>query len=155
MLLSNPNQRKNTVKTIIYDIDGCCVDSSYRNEHVYVDFEKYLELHHTDKPILPGVLVYNLLMEITDFRHVFITGRGEEQREITEALLETLFSGKTYELLMRPTDDTRKDVEIKRELMDKNGIDPKEVFLAFDDRPVLVNMYRELGIVSYQTAVGY
>jgi len=143
------------MKTIIYDIDGCCIDSTFRHEHVQVDFKRYLELHPTDKPIMQGVLVYTLLLELQDFRHVFITGRGEEERESTTAILERLFHGKTFELLMRPADDRRPDVEIKGELMQQNGIWPKDVFLAFDDRPVMVEFYRSLGIVAYQTAEGY
>lgn len=139
----------------LLDIDGCCVDSTFRNEHVDVDFARYLALHTTDKPILQGVLIYSMLMEIPDMRCIFITSRGEEQRETTEALLATMFDGHEYEVLMRAEGDRRKDAIVKREIIEKAGIEAEDVFIAFDDRPVIVDMYREMGIVAYQTAVGY
>lgn len=139
----------------LFDIDGCCVDSSFRAEHIELDFERYLALHATDKPILQGVMIYSLLMDVPDMEPVFITTRGEEQRTNTEALLESIFPDREFKLLMRPEGDRRKDVEIKQELLEKNGIHPEDVFIAFDDRPVIVEMYRSLGIVAYQTAEGY
>lgn len=144
------------MKTIVYDIDGCCVNCEERAQHIEVDYQKYLELHHTDKPIEQGVLVYTLLMELNDVQHVFVTARGEDQRATTEALLKTLFPGKTYKLLMRHVDHHgRPDVEVKLEMLEAAGIRHEDIFMAFDDRDCNIDMYRSLGIVAYQTAVGY
>jgi hypothetical protein len=139
----------------LLDIDGCCIDSSFRTEHINKDFQKYLDLHHTDFSIPQGVIVYSLLMDLNDLKCVFITSRGEEQRATTEKLLGSIFPGKSYELWMRATGDLRDDVIVKQELLEKHDIKAEQVFIAFDDRPVIINMYRSRGIVAYQTAVGY
>jgi len=157
-------------KYIIYDIDGCCVNCEERAQHIETDYEKYLALHHTDKPIPQGVLVYSLLLEMSSapvmghngqvevmpLEHVFVTARGEDQRANTERLLKVLFPDATFRLLMRHVDHRgRPDTEVKLEMIVDANIRPDDIFMAFDDRACNVEMYRSLGIVAYQTAVGY
>jgi len=136
----------------LFDIDGCCADSSERHKHLKTDEDLYFSLHHTDKPIEQGVLIYGLLMDVPKLRKVFITGRGAEQRETTELLLAEMFPDCEYELLMRPTGDRRPAEIVKRELMELNDIDPEDVLIAFDDDADVIAMYRSLGITAYQTA---
>ena len=140
---------------VLFDIDGFIIDSSFRNEHVEVDFERYLALHTTDKPILQGVMTASLYMGIATIEPIFITTRGEVQRENTQALLESIFDHSNFELWMRKAGDDRKDVEVKRDLLAEHDVQPEDVFIAFDDRPVIIDLYRSMGIVAYQVAEGY
>jgi hypothetical protein len=119
-------------------------------------YKTYLDLWWKDTPIPQGVLVYDAFLKNPDFRCVFVTSRAEAARDTTLTQLSNLFDASSFELLMRPDDDHQtEDTVLKKALIEAAGISWSEVFIAFDDRPSIVEMYRSLGCVAYQTDKGY
>lgn len=58
------------------------------------------------------------------------------------------------DLFMRKTGDRRKDCIVKEEIYRQN-IEPfYDVFLVFDDRNQVVNMWRRIGLTCFQVAQG-
>lgn len=144
---------------VLMDIDGCCINSDERwsmlsdNE---VEYEHYKTLHHIDKPILAGCVIYSLLLNHSKLCCVFLTSRSEDQREQTEAQLRLLFGHNVdFMLWMKPMGNTDPCMEYKLWMLEQNGYRPEQVVLAFDDRPSVVEAYRAVGITAYQTATGY
>lgn len=138
------------LKLVLMDIDGVIVDSSYRQPHFDTDFDRYLELHHTDQPITAGVFLTKMFLKQPDIRVVFITSRTDLQRDTTLLLLKKLFGPSAYELWMRTEGDTAPCAEVKLKLLLENKVHPNDVLIAFDDLPSNIAMYREIGIVVYQ-----
>lgn len=145
------------MKYVICDIDGCCLDPDERIGHLLAgDYDTFLSLWETDKPIPQGVFTYiQYLKNPKFFKVVFVTSRRERERSFTEVQLDRLFCEYEYEVWMRPNDDHREDCEVKLAILKSHGVQPDEVFIAFDDRNVICEAYRRHGIVAYQTATGY
>ncbi len=142
----------------ILDIDGCCLDPSRRIPHLLAgDYEAYARLAHTDKPIPQGVYFYRKLMQDVSLKCLFVTSRTESSRGDTERKLEEIFPREKYdyELLMRPIGNRQEDYVYKLEAVRKKCPDFSNVFIAFDDRPSIVKMWRAHGITAYQTDEGY
>jgi len=53
------------------------------------------------------------------------------------------------QLYMRATDDTRKDSIVKQEIYDKHIKDKYNVVFVFDDRPQVVQMWRDNGLFVF------
>lgn len=97
-----------------------------------------------------------------DFCIIFVTGREEKYREITDEFIIwslntergwVVFPWKNH-LLMRPTKDYRSQVQIKREIYEQHIKDKYEVLFAIDDSKVIADLWRSLGIVCLDCA-GY
>jgi len=150
------------MKLALMDIDGCLSSCDHRIDHLLKDgdYEKYLSLSHLDTPIPQGVYFYRLLFEDPNVLPVFITARGEDQREMTVSQIQKfvfphLVDGKDFELWMRPVGDKRHDYDLKIWHLESRNLTPENIFIAFDDRQVICEAYRKFGIVAYQTATGY
>lgn len=144
-------------RAIIVDLDGTLADCSHRRHHV--------ENGKKDWPaFFAGIAhdeVNRTVLQVVQFYagfHVvlFVTGRGEENRDVTEAWLREhvpAFATKSR-LLMRRAGDRRSDVDVKAELY-RECIDGRyDVRLVLDDRNSVVKMWRELGLECWQVAEG-
>lgn len=137
----------------------CCLNHEERIEHWHAgNMELFYSMWRTDKPIEQGVLIYSALMATVNLKCVFVTSRQEFIRTDTLEHLTLLFGEDRMsrcDLLMRPNGDPRPDTQLKLDLIREAGIDFKDVFICFDDRPSVISAYREQGMVAYQTAVGW
>ena len=144
------------MRYVICDIDGCCLNSEARIQYLLDgDYATYSEMWETDVPIPQGVFVYRQFMRNRLLNIVFLTSRFELARETTTSQLQRLFPGEEFQLLMRRDGDNREDAEVKVEALATHGMSAENIFIAFDDRNVICEAYRKLGIVAYQTATGY
>ena len=90
---------------------------------------------------------------------IFCSGREDKYREPTMAFINKCFDGKLedhdYTLLMRETDDYRKDSIVKHELY-LNHIEHRwDILYVLDDRQQVVDMWRNaLGLLTLQVAEG-
>lgn len=125
----------------IVDIDGTVALINGRSPY---DTEKC----STDKVNLPVARLIDTFMDgdLHNKHHlVYLTGRPEEFREVTEKWLkdnELWHNGKTV-LLMRPQKDRRPDPVIKKELYDEHILGKYNVDVVFEDRDRNVEMFRE------------
>lgn len=86
-------------------------------------------------------------------RILLLSGRDEQFRPQTEKWLKD-WSIKYDRLLMRPAGDVRRDDIVKAELFDKYVRANFRVHLVLDDRDRVVNMWRAMGLKTWQVAPG-
>ena len=81
------------------------------------------------------------------YKIIFFSGRSEDYRKETVKWLcrelGWLKADIEPNLFMRQTGDKRKDVIVKREMYQTHIEGKYNVFCVFDDRPVIVKMWRE------------
>ena len=140
------------MKAIIFDIDGTLADASHRLHHVTggrKDWDAFFAAMVDDACHEPIADLYVQLAR--DNAIVICTGRPETYREVTEAWLRrTAGVGRWAALYMRPAADHRPDHFVKAEMLAKMREDGFEPWLAIDDRPSIVAMWRENGITCLQ-----
>ena len=142
---------------IIIDIDGTISDCEHRRHHVTgetKDWKSFFnhDLVMQDRLIEPVAKLINILCE--HYTPVYVTGRSERDREITEKWLAKHDMPRAS-LWMRKLEDHRDDFVVKREILNlcirANGLNP---IFAIDDRNSVVAMWREEGITCLQVAEG-
>jgi FMN phosphatase YigB (HAD superfamily) len=148
------------IPTILFDIDGTLANIEHRTHFVSgkkKDFDAFNEAMVDDVPNEPIVTLLNSLEH--KFQIVYVTGRLERYREVTEKFLEGVKQWWTHDLylLMRP-DDQRyiPDYEVKQKLLDEilAEIDKDNIVFAVDDRSRVVKMWRDNDITTLQVADG-
>jgi phosphoglycolate phosphatase-like HAD superfamily hydrolase len=143
-------------KWAVLDIDGCILNIDHRLPFLLDgDYDTFHKLHHTDVPIPQGVYLYKILLADPNIRVAFSTSRPEKSRNSTMMQLNKLFGYVDFELWMRDDEDDRPDHELKIDAIYGNGLEPYDIFLACDDRNVICEAYRGLGITAYQLDTGY
>ncbi len=92
------------------------------------------------------------------YKVFFVSGRMDKDREPTLRFLKNScglgMNNPLVELLMRKTDDTRHDWIIKKEIFDANIRDKYEVLFCVDDRPMVIRMWKELGLTVLDVGAG-
>ncbi len=155
------------MKAIIIDIDGTLADVTHRRHHLdgnHKDWDAFFAAMHNDPPIPVVCDMVEHLVEYhtkdVDDMHFFVcTGRPEKYRAKTGSWLAyhcpNLWGAISEEFtLMRPDDDHRSDVEIKREMLRNIEGQGFEVMFTIDDRKSVVEMWRSEGITCFQCAPG-
>lgn len=145
---------------LVVDIDGTVANISHRRPYVASkpkNWKAFNESMHLDTP-------YHDILQLIEFITragmplVFASGRGEEQREVTEAWLKehvTSVYGFNYQkLYMRPAKDSRQDYIIKLEILQQMRDDGYEPWMVIDDRSSVVQAWRSQGIRVLQCAEG-
>jgi predicted kinase len=144
--LYKPN--KALPKAIIVDIDGTI--ANHHGVRGPFDWHKV----HMDEPITE---ILNIVRSLSHFyKIVFMSGRDEACRELTEAWLTTYYKGDDeVELYMRAEGDGRKDCIVKEELFMKHVAPKYNVEATLDDRDQVVDLWRNrLGIKCLQVNYG-
>lgn len=145
------------MKYIICDIDGTIADLAHRRCYVdgsmgKKDWDKFHDECHKDEPIWAiGNIVWAVLRDNPHLHLLYVTGRMERSREITETwLFDKGFAD--GDLRMRKDGDYRPDYIVKAELT--ADLKPEDVWFVLDDRTQVVNMWRERGFRCLQVAPG-
>lgn len=135
---------------IICDLDGTLALSDWRNPYDASQCEK-------DEP---NLVVVNLLRSYLNWlkttKIIFVSGREEKYRDVTEKWLNKIFwdfeynnfiqSSYSYSLYMRPTQDTRKDYVVKKEIYEREIKKKYKVCFVIDDRLQVCRMWYEMGL---------
>lgn len=91
----------------------------------------------------------------TGHQILFLTGREDKFKAPTLRFLEKHLGPEfKYELLMRATNDMRKDAVIKQELLESKILPRFFVDFVLDDRNQVVDMWRRLGLTCLQVDYG-
>lgn len=141
-------------KVIVCDIDGTVANLVHRRQYVaskpknWKAFNAGMAQDTVYEDIQWMVTSLSMYSDL-----VFCSGRGEEQREVTEKwLADNKF---TYEgLYMRAKGDYRQDSIVKVELLEQIREKHGEPFLWIDDRQQVVDAIRAEGVRVIQVAPG-
>lgn len=142
---------------IICDIDGTLADLSHRRKWVAGpkrEWGKFFAGMADDTPLPTTTLIRTLLGSL---EVVFVTARPEEYRAVTrDWLVQNLGPSALYpHLLMRETGDYRPDVVVKREMLDViRGAMLLHPILVLDDRPSVIEMWKEAGLMVLEIDSG-
>lgn len=138
-------------RAIIFDIDGTLADNEHRVHHVRApakNWDAYEAEMPKDTIVGPIRELLWILTERGD-KIIITTGRQEKNRPETEAWLA--MHGVNYDkLYMRGTDDLRADRLIKVDMLSAMREEGFEPWLAIDDRPSIIKVWREHGITALQ-----
>jgi len=132
-----------TKKIVICDIDGTIANNDHRQHLLkkFKDWDNFFSQLHLDKPILV------VIEKINDLKRegkeiVFLTGRPEKYRKLTNAWLEKYFDP-NYTLIMRKDGDVRNKSITKEEML-KLNVDLKEIYKVYENDPELIDLWRKL-----------
>ena len=148
---------------IVIDLDGTLCNMEHRRHHVRGEGKKKNWMAFMDG--IPNDTVHEWCSEIikrfaSDYRIIFCSGRGEEQRASTERWLTqnlplNLFcQNYEYDLFMRQAGDSRKDSIVKEILLDFEILSRYKPFFFVDDRKQVYEMWRKRGFVCLACAEG-
>lgn len=148
------------VDCIICDIDGTVANLSHRLH--LVDAKNYKDFYGQmgkDTPLAANVRIIRELAR--RFTLIFVSGRPVEYDVATNEWLSMHVmpgidspigdgDGPAYRALyMRATGDYRADYIVKRELLDEIRADGFNPILVIDDRPRVIQMWREQGLTCW------
>jgi uncharacterized HAD superfamily protein len=133
---------------ICFDIDGTLADINHRVHYLREspkNWNMFKAEMVNDKPIKQICSIAREMYYVGN--HVILcTGRGEENREVTQYWLRK-HEIKFAKLYMRSEGDRRGDDIVKKELLDQIVVDfGQKPDIWFDDRPRVVKMLRENGV---------
>ena len=141
-------------KAVIIDIDGTLSNSpdayACRKPTGGVDWPKWIA-STSDSPINEWCKELSIAMHKQGYKLIFLTARNTDYNgyAITmEWLNRHLWREDVtgYELIMRPADDHREDVEVKEMLYHKH-IEPRyNVLFAVDDKSSIIKLWKKLNI---------
>lgn len=141
---------------VVFDLDGTLADIEHRVHHIRdgrSDYRTFFKLCPADIPIWPVIQTLTSHHKMGHTVEIW-SGRSDEVRSETD---QWLFKhGINADLLthMRKAGDTRPDVVVKREWLDAARDLNQTPDIIYDDRDVVVAMWREEGIRCFQVAPG-
>lgn len=142
-------------QSIIVDLDGTLCDISHRVHHIESkpkDYDAFYGAMADDK-VITGIQSLIHAMRQDDYNILFVTGRPEQYRGLTEQWL-LAHVGAPFTLLMRTTGDYRTDDIVKREIYEKHIKPYEDIAFVIEDRSRVVKMWRSLGLLCLQVADG-
>lgn len=158
MQLGKPTQRKMTDNVVMFDLDGCVSNDTWRRGRIPEGANKCEDYQHYhdgcgDDPLM-GHGARLLEKHIVDGDFItFTTSRPFNVAEKTAKWISNHFKiapVQDFMILMRKDNDDRSAVDIKREFVKHMRAFEREtgkkVIAAYDDRLDIINMYRELGL---------
>lgn len=112
------------------------------------DWNEFFNRLSCDAPVEAVRTTLNILRDV-DLEIVLVSGRPEDRRYQTEWWLsehQVVF----HSLFMRRQGDHRQDDIVKRELYDTHVEPYWDIKLVIDDRPIVVEMWRTIGLPVLQ-----
>lgn len=157
---------------LLFDIDGVLADWSHRLHFIkrqnwqdifLPDWDAFYAAM-PDDPVLPGAIIYNLLVGQSRFLHRqvslgkaaceypvvdCVTCRPEKMRCVTVDWFERNGLLQPRVIHMRRDDDMRPHHEIKVEIWKKHYERVETVLAIFDDNAETIAAFKELGVTAY------
>ena len=136
---------------VICDLDGTLAIDQERG---WYDYDEVI-----NDPIDPRLYKHLRFLLRSGVKIMFVTGREDNKicREMTSKWLDKYFiyfDNSQYQLIMRNEADNRPDEEVKKELYEMYIKGQYNVLMVFDDRQVVVDMWRDQGLLCCQVAKG-
>lgn len=130
---------------VIFDIDGTLADNHERQKFIMATPKDWKNYNLNIPNDVPRWEIVKKLCNWHQYANIALfTGRGEENRKETEEWLKKYDIAYDW-LVMRPTGIYIEDSIIKKEMFNKFPMKDR-VVLIYDDRPVVIRMWRSLGL---------
>ena len=134
----------------IFDVDGTLMNVNHRRHHVAgqdKDWPAFFDAMEFDT-INDHVFQLAHALHKDDYNIIVVSGRNEKHRAITEKQLA--FGKLAYsELIMRPDNNYEPDFVFKKSVLDALVEADLKPQFAVDDRPSVVQMWRENGVPCF------
>lgn len=150
-------------KVIICDLDGTLCDVEHRRHHVRLTKEQMDAGQRKNWPaFFAGISqdpvnewCKDIIMSFAEFgiNTVFCSGRGDNERKITQEWLDRHGFGH-QELYMRNRHDSRQDSIVKEIILDFELLTRYQPYFMIDDRQQVVDMWRKRGFTCLQCDAG-
>ena len=146
-------------KTVIFDLDGTLALIDKRRaistkDNGKMDWDKFFDPQNIflDKPNTPVIKMAQLLRD-QGFRIAIFSGRSDVTHNATKVWLRK--HGVRFDLLVMRDKPNHfmKDSDLKQMWLD-TWVDKDDVFMVFDDRQQVVDMWRDNGITCFLVADG-
>lgn len=134
-------------KTVLFDLDGTIADTMTYEKHHKGKKGKNSDFAKEALEVGVNNDILEKMHKAKDKGHnvVILTARSAHYREETKKWLHK--HGVPHDaLVMRPTDNDKKDQVVKRELLEENILPKFDVNKAYDDRAKNRKMFDKLGI---------
>lgn len=144
-------------KAIIFDVDGTLADCEHRRHFVsghIKNWEAFFQAMVDDSPKWSTLALLKSFCEAQKMLIIFVTGRPERYRSITNNWLMTHTGYLCGHLFMRPDGDTTPDEVFKKKVYDEQIKPFYDVMLVVDDRSKVVKMWRSEGLECWQVDEG-
>jgi hypothetical protein len=128
---------------IVIDVDGTLADNSWRDPFDYAKGD--------EDPIIRPVARLVLTLVDAGYWPVFVSGRPDSFRRLTEVWLADALKFSAIELYMRRAGDNRPDDIVKSELFEAHLKD-RRIAYVIDDRERVVKMWRDKGLTVLDVA---
>lgn len=131
---------------VVVDLDGTLASATWREHHLHgsrKDWAGFFAGMGRDAPVQPLVDLVGWVALHADV--VLLTGRPADHEPVVRRWLAD-HGIVHHRLLMRPRDDRRPDTVVKRELYRTHVAPTHDVRLVVDDRPGVIEMWREEGL---------
>jgi hypothetical protein len=143
------------MKVVVFDLDGTLCNIEHRRGYVATKPKNWAAFNAgipNDTPHEDIVSLVDLFAD-KDYTIILCSGRGEENRLVTEQWLED-YDIPYRKLFMRPANDHRPDYVIKIELLGQIRAGYGNPWLWFDDRDSVVESIRAQGVRVLQVCEG-
>ena len=148
------------MRAVIFDIDGTLADVSHRLHHLdgEKDWNAFFRDMIDDQPVEPisrlARMLHHNAQAGRDIDAVLIVTARPERPDWRQTTLDWLAAHEIpySAIYMRPEGDMRSDHLVKRDMLQRILDDGYEPVLVIDDRPQVVKMWRDHGIVTLQCA---
>lgn len=151
----NNKERMKGLQVVIFDIDGCISDDSWRLSYIKDSgpgrFDQYHSMAESDKPLGHGAA--KLLEHINAGHFIyFMTARPVSVGSLTIAWIKRHFpqiNSVNWAVRMRKlSEEGVNSVDLKRNMLHTSMQDAQRAYFAYDDRPDVVGMYLQEGIAG-------
>jgi phosphoglycolate phosphatase-like HAD superfamily hydrolase len=133
--------------TVIFDLDGTIADTMTYEKHHKAKNGKHPDFAREALSVGVDEDIVKKMKKAKDKGEevVILTARSAHYRDETKKWLTK--NGIPYDaLVMRPTDNLKKDQRVKRELLEEDILPKFDVKKAYDDRKRNRKMFEKLGI---------
>jgi hypothetical protein len=142
---------------VVFDIDGTLANIDHRIDFVRMkpkDWKAFDAGIPRDSINDPVARVFDAMVS-AGHGVILVSGRSDRTRQVTQDWLSAKSLTGYLRLYMRSDGDYRADDIVKRDILDQVIADfGKKPDMVFDDRPRVVNMWRDQGIFVFDVYQG-
>jgi hypothetical protein len=143
---------RDITKAVLVDIDGTLANNQHRQHYMAGEKQQWGNFFDAmgDDAVFPEIkFLVNTIFSNTSLSVILTTGRPSQYHTVTNLWLQNM--GVCYSMLMmRSQGDDRSDVDVKRSMLRMIREQAIEPMFCIDDRPEVVEMWREEGIRTLQ-----